>query len=208
MTSTAYEGDIRLGVPHDIVFPVIPGILKRLSALFPRVRVNLASSFTLTMKEAFARGALDVIVTTETRPDAGGEVLGWRDLVWIGAEGGSAWQQRPLRLGFKDTCIFRPAAQAALTAAGLPWDLAYDGESEQAIEATVAADLAISARLEGQLPAGTARIDDRGALPPLGRMAICLYAAPTMTGPAAESLLADLRRAYCCDPAAPALAAE
>ena len=29
---------------------------------------------------------------------------------------GNAWQRRPLRLGFKDTCIFRPHAQAALEA--------------------------------------------------------------------------------------------
>lgn len=206
MTCSSFEGEIRLGVPHDIVFPAIPGILKHLAALFPRVRVNLVSSFTILMKESFARGALDVIVTTETQPAPGGEIMGWRDLVWIGAVGGTAWQRRPLRLGFKDSCIFRPAVQTALTGAGLPWDMAYDGESEQAIEATVAADLAISARLDAQMPAGTERIDDRGALPPLGRMAICLYQAPTLTGPAGEALLAELRRAYCCEPVA--LAAE
>ena len=95
------------------------------------------------MKEDFARGGFDVILTTEETPDPGAEVLSSRALVWVGAPGGSAWQRRPLRLGFKDTCIFRPRAQAALDAAGIPWEMATGGESEQAVEATVAADLAV-----------------------------------------------------------------
>ncbi len=196
LTCATFEGEIRLGVPHDIVYPAIPGILKRLAALFPRVRINLVSSFTLLMKDSFARGALDAIVTTEIQPDAGGEILAWRDLVWIGSTGGTAWQRRPLRLGFKDTCIFRPTVQAALEKAGVPWEIAFDGESEQAIEATVAADLAISARLGGTMPVGTEVIEPRGALPDLGRLAICIYAAPTLRGPAADALLSELRRAY------------
>lgn len=206
LTHDAYEGEIRLGVPHDIVYPAIPGILKRLAARYPRVRVNLVSSFTILLREGFARGAHDVILTTEDRPGPGGEVLARRRLVWVGAEGGIAWQRHPLRLGFKETCIFRPAVQAKLDAAGLPWEMAYEGESELAIEATVAADLAVSARLDGDLPAGTVAVDSRGALPDLGQLAICLYSAPTLRGPVAADLLDEVRRAYA--PAQRAMAAE
>jgi DNA-binding transcriptional LysR family regulator len=196
LTSAAYEGEIRLGVPHDIVYPAIPGILKRLAARYPRVRVNLVSSFTLLLREQFARGTLDIIVTTEDRAGPGGEMLASRDLVWVGAEEGSIWQRRPLRLGFKETCIFRPTVQARLDAAGIPWEMAHDGESEQAIEATVVADLAVSARLNGSLPAGMVQIAPRGDLPELGSLAICLYAAPTLKGEAADVLLNELRHAY------------
>lgn len=196
LTSAAYEGEIRLGVPHDIVFPAIPGILKRLAARYPRVKVNLVSSFTILLRDQFARGTLDIIVTTEDRAGPGGEMLASRDLAWVGAEGGGIWQRRPLRLGFKETCIFRPVAQAALDAAGIAWEMAYHGESEQAIEATVAADLAVSARLDGALPAGTAVIQSKGELPDLGSLAICLYAAPTLKGEAAGVLLNELRHAY------------
>ncbi|HMO70924.1 MAG TPA: LysR family transcriptional regulator [Paracoccaceae bacterium] len=196
LTCSSFEGEIRLGVPHDIVYPAIPGILKRLAGAFPRVRVNLASSFTVLLKEGFARGVFDAIVTTEAAAGEGGEVLARRDLVWVGATGGRCWQRRPLRLGFKDTCIFRGIAQTALERAGLPWEMAYQGESEQAIEATLAADLAVSARLEGALPGDTEAIDSRGALPGLGSLAICLYVAPTLTGPAAQALEAEIRAAY------------
>lgn len=198
LTSASFEGEIRLGVPHDIVYPAIPGILKRLAGQFPRVRINLVSSFTLLLKEGFQRGELDVILTTEENPGAGAERLGERPLVWVGAEEGLVWQKRPLRIGFKDTCIFRRKAVAALDRAGIAWEMAVDGESEQAIEATVAADLAVSARLTNAMPVGMAPIDAKGVLPDLGSQVICLYAAPTLAGEAAELLKQELRNAYCC----------
>ena len=44
LTDTAYEGEIRLGVPHDIVYPAIPLVLKLFHAPFPRVMVQLIQS--------------------------------------------------------------------------------------------------------------------------------------------------------------------
>lgn len=196
--STACEGEIRLGVPHDVVYPAIPGILKRMAQAWPCLRINLVSSFTVLMKEDFAKGDFDVILTTEEAPDAGAEVLGSRPLVWVGAPDGNAWQRRPLRLGFKDTCIFRPRAQSALDAAGIPWQLATGGESEQAVEATVAADLAITARMAGSIPDGTAVIGSENQLPPLGDMKLALYRANSRKDEAVEMLMAELRCAYCC----------
>ena len=196
--STACEGEIRLGVPHDVVYPAIPGILKRMSQAWPCLRINLVSSFTVLMKDDFARGGFDVILTTEESPDPGAEVLGARPLVWVGAPDGSAWQRRPLRLGFKDTCVFRPRAQAALDEAGIPWELATGGESEQAVEATVAADLAITARMAGNIPAGTIALAADNQLPPLGEMKLALYRANRRKDEAMDMLMAELRCAYCC----------
>lgn len=193
-------GPIRLGVPHDVVYPAIPGILRRMAQAYPMVQVNLVSSFTVLMKEGFARGEFDVMLTTEETPDPGAEVLGARALVWVGAPEGSAWQRRPLRLGFKDTCLFRPRAQAALDAAGIGWDLATGGESEQAVEATVAADLAVTARMAGSIPDGTVVIAGDNQLPSLGEMKLALYRAPRPKGEApdeaVELLLTELRCAY------------
>ncbi|MFZ1469652.1 MAG: LysR family transcriptional regulator [Paracoccaceae bacterium] len=198
LTGAGFEGELRLGVPHDIVYPQMPGILKVLAGDYPRVRIKLASTYTVPLKQAFARGDYDMILTTEEAPGPEGDVLARRDLVWVGAPGGTAWQRRPLRLGFKDTCVFRPIAQAALDAAGLPWEMGYEGECEQVIEATVAADLAVSVRMRGTIPAGAEVIEAGNALPDLGALAICLYDAGIQKGPVVEALRAQIHRAYCC----------
>lgn len=202
LTDTAYEGEIRLGVPHDIVYPQIPRILKAMAADYPRVRINLDSCFTAKLKDGFARGEYDVILTTEAAPGAGGERLATRKLVWVGAPEGNAWQQRPLRLAFIETCFFRPVAQAALNGAGIRWEMAVGGESELVADATVTADLSIAARIEGTLPSGMVAIDGGNALPDLGVLDICLYQAGIQKGEVIDSLLTQLRCAYgdaqCC----------
>ena len=196
LSSTACEGEIRLGVPHDVVYPAIPGILRRMAQCYPRVRINLVSSFTLLMKQEFGRGGFDVMLTTEEAPDPAAEVLSSRGLVWVGAHEGNAWQRRPLRLGFKDTCIFRGRAQAALEAAGIPWELATGGESEQAVEATVAADLAVSVRMLGSIPEGMEPIAGENQLPPVGEMKLGLYRATRRSDEAVDHLVGELRCAY------------
>ena len=195
-TTTACQGSIRLGVPHDIVYPVIPTILRRMAHAYPMVQINLVSSFTVLMKEDFAKGEFDVILTTEEHPDPGAEVLATRAMVWVGAPGGNAWQRRPLRLGFKDTCIFRPTAQAKLDAAGISWEMATGGESEQAVEATIAADLAISARMVGSIPEGVEIIAGDNQLPALGETKVALYRANRRNDEAVDTLVSELRCGY------------
>jgi hypothetical protein len=160
------------------------------------VRINLVSSFTLLMKQDFARGAFDVMLTTEETPDAGAEVLSSRALVWVGAQEGNAWQRRPLRLGFKDTCIFRPRAQTALEQAGISWEMATGGESEQAVEATVAADLAVSVRMAGSIPEGMVPIAGENQLPTVGEMKLGLYRSGRRNDEAVDLLISELRCAY------------
>lgn len=118
LTRARYEGDLTLGVPHDIVYPAIPQILQRFAADFPKVKVRLLSSFTRMLKEQFARGECDVIVTTEDVVETGGETLTELPLIWVGAPGGVAWRQRPLPLAYEQRCIFRQGVQARLDAAG------------------------------------------------------------------------------------------
>ncbi len=71
LTAQEFEGEIVLGVPHDIVYPSIPQVLQQFHAAFPRMRVTLMSSFTKQLKEDFLRGDCDMILGTEDAVDAG-----------------------------------------------------------------------------------------------------------------------------------------
>jgi hypothetical protein len=74
--------------------------------------------------------------------------------------------------------------------------MATGGESEQAVEATVAADLAITARMAGSIPEDTEVIAADNQLPPLGEMKLALYRASRLGDEALEALVAELRCAY------------
>ena len=175
LTCKSFEGSLILGVPHDIVYPVIPTVLQRFAAAFPRVRVQLVSSFTRELKLDFAKGDADVILTTEETCDPGGETLAEVPLVWLGAPNGQAWRHRPLKLAFEERCIFRQAATEALDRANIPWELSVSTSQTRVTEATVSADLAIHAALEGACPPYMEPIQHGGALPDLPMKKINFY---------------------------------
>jgi DNA-binding transcriptional LysR family regulator len=197
LTDQAFEGEITLGVPHDIVYPAIPLVLKQLHAAYPRVRVHLEASHTRVLKDKFSKGACDVILTTESGPDAGAETLAVKDLMWVGAPAGTAWrQQDPLRLAFGRLCVFRTVVADALDAAGTPWEISVETDSDRTIEAAVAADLAVHAMIDGTEPPYLEQIDHGGALPDLPRQQINLYGGQNPAGEVQDSLARLLRNAF------------
>jgi len=177
LTAPEFAGTLRLGVPHDIVYPAIPQVLKQFNAVYPAIRIVLESSNTHTLKESFAKGACDVILTTETTLGHGGKTLACRPLHWIGAQGGAAWRQRPLSISFGRLCTFRPLVVAALDRAEIPWQMLLETDNDSAIHATVSADLAVHTAIEGTQAQQLVRIDHGGALPELPAQLINLYSA-------------------------------
>ena len=196
MTDTAFEGEVTLGVPHDIVYPQIPQILRRFDREYPRIKIKLISSYTLKLKELMAHGALDVALTTEedTPPEA--SCLAEHRLVWVGAPNGSAWRNRPLRVAFEHKCLFRPWALEALDRANIPWDMAVDTGSTRTVEATIAADLAIHAILEGAVAPHFEKIQHGGALPELPGSRINMYRNRASGGMQVDALVEMVERFY------------
>lgn len=197
LTNQTFEGEIALGVPHDIIYPHVPRALQRFAAEYPRVRVHLHSTFTDELKTQFRAGTMDLILTTEAEPDAGGEVLATEPLVWVGAPGGQAWRARPVPFASVTRCVFKRPAIAALEAAGLPWLLAIDSQSCSVVDAGVSADLAVSVQLQSAVPAQCEAARHGGLLPALPDYRINLYCTDGPRGALAGLLAAMVREAYC-----------
>ena len=196
LTKAQYEGEIILGVPHDIVYPAIPLVLRQFATDYPKMKVTLLSSFTRVLKGQFARGECDVILTTEQSPDPGSEPITELQLVWVGAPNGTAWRQRPLRLAYEHACIFRQGVQARLDEAGIDWEMAVESDSSRTVEASVSADLAVHTVLEGSELPHYERINHGGALPELAKMKVNMYVADPVHSEAVTALAAMIRKAY------------
>ncbi len=177
LTEDVFEGEISLGAPHDVVYPVIPQVLKAFSAAYPRVKVRLVSSSTVNLLEALGKGELDLILTTEEAVGKGGEALTEMPLRWVGALGGQVWRQRPLKLAFCQFCVFRPIVLRRLDDAGIPWDMVIESDEDRAVEALMSADLAVGAFMEDSIPPHLEALPAASGLPDLGTQKINLYGA-------------------------------
>lgn len=196
LTDDLYEGEVVLGVPHDIVYPVIPRVLKTFSSVFPRVKVHLTSSSTVRLHETLEKGEANLILTTEETPRPGGETLTEMPLRWAGARDGQAWRKRPLRLAFCRYCLFRPIVLRKLDDAGIDWEMAVESDEDRSVEALISADLAVGAILEDSMPPHLEAISTGGALPDLGVQQINLYGS-TDRDEVLTQMADMIRQAFC-----------
>ena len=196
LTSPDFEGQVRLGVPGDVIYPHIPVILREFSRDYPRVQVKLSSAQTVNLKREFKKGLQDIVLTTESSASAGGRVIKTEALVWTGAESGVAWKKRPLPLGFARTCAFKSGVTRALDKAGIDWLDIVVSEDPMAGEAMTSADLCVIAELESAVHSSRVRIDHGGQLPDLPEHSIVLYSNDGPGNEIAQTLAEYLQAAY------------
>jgi DNA-binding transcriptional LysR family regulator len=197
MSAPAYEGEVRLGVPHDIVGTYLPPILRRFDKAWPRVRVSLKCTTTPNLLELLQQGSIDVTLTTEERCGRNGEVLIEDQLVWVGAVNGVAHKRKPLPISLGDEkCEFRRSVLKALADAGRDWRPVCEVSSMEPLLASMEADLAIGPLLRRSTPDYLQVIDEDARLPPLPGFLINMYLPPVQQSEIAVELARHVRQEF------------
>jgi len=193
MTTADFEGQVRVGVPHDIVKAFMPPVLKSFDRAWPRVSVTLVPGPSMTLLEDMQRGDIDLTLTTEEGVQPGGEVLLRDELVWVGGRGGKAHlnDPLPLTLGYPN-CVFRASCTAALASVDRSWRAVVDNGNMLSIYAALEADLAVSALLASTIPEGLVVLAPESRLPPLPPFSINLY-LPKGAGEIAQEFAQHVR---------------
>ena len=176
MTAPDFNGEVRLGVPHDIVGPYMPPVLKSFDQAWPGVRVSLVCSTTVKLLRALARREIDLTLATECDRPANGETLLRDPLVWVGARDGRAYKRDPLPVSIGDEdCAFRPVVIEALNHAGRDWRPVCEVSNMESLRAPVEADLAVVALLASTVPNLLEALSLGAGLPPLPTFHINLH---------------------------------
>jgi DNA-binding transcriptional LysR family regulator len=196
MTTPIYEGEVRLGIPSDIVNVYLPTFLKRFAQTYPKVHVTLNCTSSAELLDLLHSGRVDLTLTTELACGPDGENLIVDNLVWVGARGGDAHWQRPLpvSIGCSD-CAFRAPIREVLQKAGIEWRSITEVTNTSAQEATTAADIAVMAVLSSTVPSGLQILGKDSGLPPLPPFSVNLYLPKTGGSHIAQELARHIRQA-------------
>lgn len=196
MADPEAAGEVMLGVPHDLLRPMLPPVLKRYREMWPRFTVRFLSTTSSRLRAAFDRGEVDLCLTTERDCPNGAELLFPDRLVWVGAPGGVAWLQAPLPVAMGDgSCAFRQPVIEALRHAGLEWRTVCEWSDIGPIQAVCEADTGVAALLLSTIPQGLAVLPHEAALPSLPPFNVNLYPPRADAGRAAHELARLLRQA-------------
>jgi DNA-binding transcriptional LysR family regulator len=174
MRETDFSGEVKLGVPHDVVGALMPPILRAFRQQHPNALITLVSDSTKALRAMLREGALDLTLTTEPERADRGDHLLTDELVWVGAREGDAGTRRPLSVALgKEDCGFRAVAVKALTGARIKWRPICQVGSLEPVFATLEADMAVAPFLSRTVPERLTTLREVG-LPPLPRFNINL----------------------------------
>jgi len=194
MAGTPVAGQVRLGVPYDLVGTLLAPVLKTYAETYPQVEISLVCASSPELTAALAAGTIDLAVIEERVGPSAGECLAIDRLVWVGAKGGVARAKRPLPVSIvADTCAFRPAVLSALSGHGLEWRTVFENGNIDATTATVRSDLAVTTWLASTVPADLDILPSESGLPPLPNFAINLHLPRHGVGPAAQEFARHIR---------------
>lgn len=196
MTTPVYEGEVRLGIPSDIITTYLPAFLKGFARRYPKVQVCLRSGSSAKLRSELVAGKVDVVLATELACDPEGENLITDRLVWVGAPGGEAARQRPLpvSIGCSD-CAFRAPVREALQQAGIEWRSVSEVTNTTAQVATIAADIAVMAWMASTVPEGLEVLGRDSGLPPLPPFTVNLYLPKNGGSAIVQELARHIRQA-------------
>ena len=194
MTAAQSEGEVKVGVPYDIVGVFMPPILRRFAKMWPKVEVTLVCKATKPLKAMLAAGEIDLTLTTE--PEAGSEVLVADPLVWVGAPNGTAPLNDPLPIVLdSEECMFRQAIVSSLSGVGRDWRMTCTTGDAAPTLALLQADLAVAVLMRRTVPPFLSVVGS-GALPPLPTYFVNLYKPASGLSQPAEEMLRHLREGF------------
>ena len=196
MSTATVSGEVRLGVPHDVVGRLMPPILRAFSREHPGVLITLVSERTAVLRKLLRERGIDLALMTEPERADRGQHLMTDRLVWVGAKGGDAARMRPLAVALGENgCAFRALAIRALNASRIQWRAICQVGSMEPVFATLEADMAVAPFLRRTVPDRLGILSDSG-LPKLPSYHINLKLPTQAVSDSAQELARHIREGF------------
>lgn len=182
-------GRVRLGAMDDYGSLVLPAMLGRFAAAYPRVAVEMETGLTARMGGRLGSD-FDLLIAMHPAGEGGGTLLARERAHWAAVADRHFDAAAPLPLALYPVgCLFRQWALEGLDRMGRSWRLAYVAHGVAAVEAIAAEGLAVTVAKSGTFPARLVRLGPADGLPALPSADICLHRAAN--GSRAADLLAE-----------------
>jgi DNA-binding transcriptional LysR family regulator len=196
MRAAPFEGEVRFGVPYDIIGSFVPAILRRFAKAQPKVQVSLVCEDSKIVLKQLRSGGVDLALTTETECGRHGETLRTDRLVWVGAPGGDAYAKTPLPVSLGAPVAPHLAQRLDRDRSkGAGWRAVCEVSRMEPVHAALEADLAVAPLLRSSVPERFEILGRQARLPALPEFRINLYAPPGLS-PAARDLAEHVRASF------------
>ena len=192
------KGRVSIGVPDDYASSLLPSVLRKFSATYPKVEIQVIGMPSNALAPLIKENKIDLACVTRMR-GLSGDFIRLEPMVWAGcATGNEVWKERPLPIAvFAAGSVARSKAIHALERARISFRTSYESPSLLGLFSMVEAGLAIAPLPRCSIPDRFVQLGVGEGLPPLPELEIVLARSASSNRPPcdflAEQILSDLR---------------
>jgi len=186
-------GTVRLGMLEDIAVGRLPRALRRFSAAYPQVSLEIVVDSSAALSCRLADGELDLLVGGDPALVEAAPLMTWtQPLYWVGARGFVASADTVLSIvAFGGGCLWQQQVLTILRRAGIAWRIVCTSTSLPAVQSAVEAGLGVAVMLEGNIRHESMRVlgrNDGLPNPPSADLGLFARAAPGAQAAAVQTL--------------------
>ncbi|WP_198021394.1 LysR substrate-binding domain-containing protein [Burkholderia sp. WSM2232] len=192
-------GRVSIGVPDDYASSLLPPILKKFSASYPKVEIRVVGLPSVALAPMVKDGSVDLVCATRVK-GLSGEFLRLEPMVWAASPGAhDIWRERPLPIAvFLPGSVARENAIRSLEQAGISYRTSYESPSLMGLVSMAEAGLAVVPLAQCAVPAHFALLGQAQGLPEIAALEVVLARSTASKRPPcdflAEKIIAELRR--------------
>jgi DNA-binding transcriptional LysR family regulator len=137
-------GRVSIGVPDDYASSLLPPILKKFSATYPKVEIRVVGLPSVALAPMLKDGSVDLVCATRVK-GLSGEFIRFEPMEWAAAPSAfEIWQERPLPIAvFLPGSVARENAIRSLEHANISYRTSYESPSLLGLLSMAEAALAV-----------------------------------------------------------------
>ncbi|WP_432260240.1 LysR family transcriptional regulator [Cupriavidus sp. TMH.W2] len=192
-------GRVVLGMPDDYASSLLPAILKKFSATYPKVEIQVIGLPSVALAPMVKDGSVDLVCATRVK-GLSGEFIRLEPMVWAASPAAhEIWNERPLPIAvFQSGSVARDIAIRSLEQARIAYRMSYESPSLLGLLSMVEAGLAVAPLARCAVPAHFTILGLAQGLPELAGLELVLARSTKSKRPPcdflAEQILSELQR--------------
>jgi len=176
------SGRIRLGVAEDYAAPYLTPVLKRFSARYASVDIELTCEQSTALIPRVASGELDLALVSRDSPRRGA-FLFHEPMVWVGSPQFELWRRDPLPIAvYDEESLARRTAVETLVRHGRRYKVVYNSSSLAGQIAAVESGVAVAVLSRCCTPANLQVLGQEHGLGALESMSVAVYRSRASQG--------------------------
>jgi DNA-binding transcriptional LysR family regulator len=188
------KGRVSIGVPDDYASSLLPSVLRKFSANYPKVEIQVIGLPSPALAPLIRDNKIDLACATRMK-GVTGDFIRFEPMVWAGAAmpGREIWKERPLPIAlFEAGSVARANAIHALEHAKIAYRTSYESPSLMGLYSMVEAGLAIAPLARCAVPAHFVQLGRTQGLPPLPELEIVLARSERSNRPPCDFLAGQI----------------